>query len=403
MKMDKKSKIPIGSPLISWCNRIIKLGFYLLFALVPLLLTPWNYELFEFNKMIGVYIITTLIVTSWIVKMILQKEIRISRTPLDIPIALFVGSQLISTLFSIDPHVSWFGYYSRFNGGMWSVISYVVLYYAYMSNKTNWTNETHLLKATLITGSLVALYGVLERLGIDKDLWVQDVQNRVFSTLGQPNWLAAYLVALLPLSMALALKTQNSRWSLSSAFWVLVNILLFTTLLFTRSRSGLLGFVVADVVLWGILFINFIRPPLAKGPNFTKLRWAQQGSDLLTPAILIHLLFALIVFINGTGTPGIDRYVTFSGLQKSSRKPRRKSHQMSNPLARLWRSAARNQELSENMSGKALLTHGKARQKQYSLVRAQKRLLLRFINFDPSGIILPVSGIFSTTKHTMNI
>ena len=316
MKMDKKSKIPIGSPLISWCNRIIKLGFYLLFALVPLLLTPWNYELFEFNKMIGVYIITTLIVTSWIVKMILQKEIRISRTPLDIPIALFVGSQLISTLFSIDPHVSWFGYYSRFNGGMWSVISYVVLYYAYMSNKTNWTNETHLLKATLITGSLVALYGVLERLGIDKDLWVQDVQNRVFSTLGQPNWLAAYLVALLPLSMALALKTQNSRWSLSSAFWVLVNILLFTTLLFTRSRSGLLGFVVADVVLWGILFINFIRPPLAKGPNFTKLRWAQQGSDLLTPAILIHLLFALIVFINGTGTPGIDRYVTFSGLQK---------------------------------------------------------------------------------------
>lgn len=333
MKMDKKSKGHVETPLISWCNRIIHFGFYLLFALVPLLLTPYNYELFEFNKMIGVYIVTTLIVTSWIVKIILQKEIRISRTPLDIPIALFVISQLVSSIFSIDPHVSWFGYYSRFNGGMWSVISYVVLYYAYMSNKTNWTNETHLLKATLITGSLVALYGVLERMGIDKDLWVQDVQNRVFSTLGQPNWLAAYLVALLPLAMSFALKTQNSRWSLSSVFWVLVNILLFTTLLFTRSRSGLLGFVVADVIFWGILYIHFISLPagplrqssseaskagssLAKGPNFTKLRWAQQGSDLLKPALIIHFAFALIIFINGTGTPAIDRYVTFSGLQK---------------------------------------------------------------------------------------
>ena len=248
----KKKNTPQGhfnTPLIRWCNKIIQLGFYLLFALVPLLLTPYNYELFEFNKMIGVYIVTTLIVTSWIVKMILQKEIRIARTPLDIPIALFVISQLVSSIFSIDPHVSWFGYYSRFNGGMWSVISYVLLFYAYLSNRSDKTYESNLLKAMLGSASLVALYGVLERMGIDKNLWVQDVQNRVFSTLGQPNWLAAYLVALVPVSMAIALKTQNSNlnsqhgvknfnWSLSSIFWVLITLLLFTTLLLPAVDQG---------------------------------------------------------------------------------------------------------------------------------------------------------------------
>ena len=331
MKMDTKMKGHVETPIINWCNRIIHFGFYLLFALVPLLLTPWNYELFEFNKMIGVYIVTTLIVTSWIVKILLQKEIRISRTPLDIPIALFVLSQLISSIFSIDPHVSWFGYYSRFNGGMWSVISYVLLFYAYMSNRSDKTNETNMLKVALATGALVALYGVLERMGIDKDLWVQDVQNRVFSTLGQPNWLAAYLVALIPLSMGFALQSmRNLPAGKTGAKWPMLNnktsilhllfiifhlalvILLFTTLLFTRSRSGLLGFVIADVIFWGLMILNFISLPAQAGPPLAK----GQGSGLLTPAILIHFLFALIVFINGTGTPAIDRYVTFSGLQK---------------------------------------------------------------------------------------
>ena len=31
-------------------NAIIKFSFYLLFILVPLILTPWNYELFEFKS-----------------------------------------------------------------------------------------------------------------------------------------------------------------------------------------------------------------------------------------------------------------------------------------------------------------------------------------------------------------
>ncbi|MEK7119783.1 MAG: hypothetical protein AAB889_04660, partial [Patescibacteria group bacterium] len=115
-----------------WCNRIIRWCFTLLFILVPLILTPVNYELFEYNKMMLTYGLTVVIVAAWLVKMMSQKEIRIARTPLDIPLALFLISQLLSSLFSMDPHVSWFGYYSRFNGGMWSIISYVLLYYAFV-------------------------------------------------------------------------------------------------------------------------------------------------------------------------------------------------------------------------------------------------------------------------------
>ncbi|MBP7832915.1 MAG: hypothetical protein KA035_04060, partial [Candidatus Levybacteria bacterium] len=58
------------------------------------------------------------------------------RTPLDIPIALFLLSQILSTTFSMDPYVSFWGYYTRFNGGLLSLISYIFLYYAFAANLT---------------------------------------------------------------------------------------------------------------------------------------------------------------------------------------------------------------------------------------------------------------------------
>lgn len=287
-----------------WAHRAIRIGFYLLFALVPLLLTPWNYELFEYNKMMAVYAITVVIGVSWIIKMIHEKEIRIARTPLDIPIALFFLSQLVSTIFSMDPHVSWFGYYSRFNGGMLSIISYIVLYYAFVTNRDVWPASKQkntsalatLLKLALATGAVIAFYGVLERMGIDKNLWVQDVQNRVFSTLGQPNWLAAYLVGLFPLTLAFILPKARLTWRFVAA--LCLPTLFFITLLFTRSRSGLLGFVAADAVFWGILFFK------------------TKGQKVYTQAALVfHALIFLLLFFIGTSVPSLDRFTSFQGVK----------------------------------------------------------------------------------------
>lgn len=318
--------------LIAWCNRIIRIGFYLLFGLIPLLLTPINYELFEYNKMIAVYTLTVIIGASWLIKMIKNKELRIAGTPLDIPLMLFAGSQLVSAVFSIDPHVSWFGYYSRFNGGMWSVFSYTILYYALVSNadlfgfsaKNKETHPSHplsgLLRLSLITGTLVAIYGVLERMGIDKHLWVQDVQNRVFSTLGQPNWLAAYLVALIPVALAFGVQgllkkhadkdTQGSGHLVPMMTQGALALLFFLVLLFTRSRSGLFGFVVADLLFWALLVIQLRLTTLS----------AIRKHPLTIPVGILHLLMAGIIFINGTGTPAVDRFITFNGLRDLTNK-----------------------------------------------------------------------------------
>ena len=214
---------------------MIAYAFYALFIITPLILTPWNYELFEFNKMLAVYALTIIIAGAWIIECLRRRRLLITRTPFDIPLLLFLLSQILSTVFSIDRHTSIWGYYSRFHGGLLSTLSYLVLYFAYAQFMRGKTKTV--ISVILSTGLIVSLYGIAERFGIDKHIWIQDVQNRVFSTLGQPNWLAAYLVMLIPLA-----------WSQKSKLYYLYSLFFLAALIFTKSRSGFFGLGIALII-----------------------------------------------------------------------------------------------------------------------------------------------------------
>lgn len=231
--------------------------FNLLFFLVPLTFLPNTSELFEFNKMVLVYLGTVLIATAWAIRMVLNKRLIFRRTILDIPLMLFLISQVISTIFSIDFYTSLFGYYTRFNGGLLSTICYLILYWAFVSNFTK-EYVVKLFKTMLASAAIVAIWGTLEHFGVSLSCvllrgefnalcWVQDVQTRVFATFGQPNWLAGFLLSVAPLTWAFALKskTKNQYWIYQG-----LNLLFFATLLFTKSRSGILGFAAAYGLFW---------------------------------------------------------------------------------------------------------------------------------------------------------
>src|SRR3990167_2878472 len=138
-------------------DKIISYLFYLLFFLTPLFWTYKNYELFEYNKMILIYGFTVIIVGTWILKIINRKSLIFNRTPLDIPLLLFLGANILSTIFSIDPHTSIWGYYSRSNGGLLSLISYLLLYFAFVSNMSK-ENIKPLLKFSLASGFIISIW-----------------------------------------------------------------------------------------------------------------------------------------------------------------------------------------------------------------------------------------------------
>lgn len=232
-------------------QKVIEWSFSLLFLLVPLIMTPWNYELFEYNKMMLVYFLTVVIAGAWLARMILVKRILFRRTPFDLPLLLFLLSQILSTVFSIDRHTSIWGYYSRFHGGLLSTISYILLYYALTANLEKKQIIT-LLKWLLASAGVVSFYGVLEHFGIDAKYWVQDVQNRVFSTLGQPNWLAAWLAIILPFPLSFILQNKLKNKTLV----IIYSLLLITytlSLIFTQSRSGISS-AFLGLVVFGFFF-----------------------------------------------------------------------------------------------------------------------------------------------------
>ncbi len=270
---------------------IFYLFAFLLFS-VPLVLWPYTSEVFEFNKIVLTYALTGLIIVAWIIRMILERKLIFRRTMLDIPLLIFLGSQAISTLLSIDPYTSVLGYYSRFNGGLLSLICYSLLYWAFVSN-LNVKLTVNLIKVMFVSGVLVSVYAVLEHFGIDKNIWVQDVQSRVFSTLGQPNWLAAYVTAMIFVAWAFAM--QTSIKSKNFLIYFGISILFFWTLIFTKSRSGLLGFAFGALVYWGLTI------------------WQNRKniSGIFIPLSAIGLFILTICLISGTQwTPSVVSYLT---------------------------------------------------------------------------------------------
>jgi putative inorganic carbon (hco3(-)) transporter len=288
--------------LITFCDRIIEYSLYALFFLVPLIFSGDTSELFELNKMWLTFGLTAIVGATWATKMVLQKRITIQRTPLDIVFLLFLISQIISSIFSLDPQVSWWGYYSRFNGGLLSTICYYLLYYAFVSNlqiKQVWKT----LIVSLFSGLGVSLWGFPSHFGydptclvfrgtFDTSCWTYEFVPtiRAFSTLGQPEWLAAYMAFLTPLAMAYALKNKAKKGT-SIAFFSL-SVLFYLLLIFSDTRAGFLAFWIADIFFWAAIF-------------FKKL---YSREYFLKVCIIINILFLLSSFIFGSPVGSLSKY-----------------------------------------------------------------------------------------------
>lgn len=305
--------------LINWADRIIKYSFYLLFLLIPLLFTNNTSELFEFNKMWATFALTIIVTGAWAAKMVAQKKFSIQRTPLDIPIGLFLLSQIISTIISLDPHTSLWGYYTRFNGGLLSIISYILLYYAFVSNLLDLKAVKKFLTAGLASGAIVALWGLPSHFGydptcflfrgsLDVSCWTIDFQPklRIFSTLGQPNWLAAYLGILLPISVIFAINEYKNKISIKFLLYSGLSFLFGLDLLYTRSQSGLFGILAAFAALAAIPIFDAYK----KGNKKLSLILKTQNIKLILGFIVV---FLLTVFFAGSPFERLDPF-TFKGI-----------------------------------------------------------------------------------------
>lgn len=279
------------SSLAHFLQQAIFIAFNLLFFMTPFIFTWMNQELFEFSKMLFVYAATVIILGLWTLRMAVEQKIIVKGSPLDYFLLAFLLSQVISTVFSLHPRTSWFGYYTRFNGGLLSTLSYIALFYAMIANLKK-SQLPAIFSSLLLSMLLVSWYAIPEHFGhspscwlitqkFDVACWVQDVQNRVFATFGQPNWLATFLIALIPLNVDYLLREK--KW-LNRFYLLAILLSSVSALLFSKSRSGLLGLAL------GLAFYGV-----------AKIWQAKQNKSLQFKKLsVVASLIALLIIIIGT-------------------------------------------------------------------------------------------------------
>ena len=157
-------------------------------------------------------------------------------------------------------------------------LMYLVLagFYFVIVNTINTKEQLYaLLRLFVISGALVALYGVCQYIfgwtttnaWIDETMF-EDETMRVYSTLGNPNVLGEFMLLVIPISVVFMLK---DAWNKSSKYvYALMFALLFLCLILTQSRGCWIGFMISAVIFvtfyegkwWGFIPIIILILPL---------------------------------------------------------------------------------------------------------------------------------------------
>jgi O-antigen ligase len=254
--------------LKSLLDQTIYIIFLALTIITPLLFTTQTTEIYEIPKMYFVYFASTILLALTITKFIIEKKIKIPTGAVVMSLTIFIFVQVISTLFSQDKYTSIFGYPTRLNGGLISQFAYLVIFATGLIN-LNTQKVKSMLLAIVFAATAVSVWGIPSHFGADPSCYVLtgkltsacwqkefDPTLRIFSTLGQPNWLASYLVLILPLSLAFSLFYQENKAKL---IFAIASSMIFFSIILTNSRAGLLGLVASLAVFAALLGIKTIK------------------------------------------------------------------------------------------------------------------------------------------------
>lgn len=265
-----------------FCDGVMEGGWLFALILAPLFFNVYSSRVFEPDKLGLVRTLATLVALAWLVKK--GEELterrpdtpaepgaldRFLRLPLVLPTLLLSVVYLLATATSVVGRVSLWGSYQRLQG-TYSMLSYIVIFLVMLQTLRRSEQLQRLLTTITLTSLAPALYGVLQHYGMDPLPWGGDVVERVASNMGNPIFIGAYLIMVLPLTLAKVIQLQSAafeglkpgaRTALSAGFWALL-VVQTIAWAFVGFDRGLL----AGLLLIGILGLvaAYLGRPLAR-------------------------------------------------------------------------------------------------------------------------------------------
>jgi len=260
---------------ISSFKRWSEVYFLILFAILaigtPLIFTSLTRSVFEVNKMLLMRLVSIFIGFGWVFRTVVLDAhgyspegkilklgpLKWEKIGIEIPLALVVLLDVVSTVFSQNVRLSVIGAYDRWEGIL-TALNYVVLLVMTAKLVTRRFQIKWLLVALLVPCAISAVYGVAQSLGYDFMQWSVDPTKRVFACINNPVHFCAYMGMMVPVGMSTLLYVTSAfkRTSLQAvAKWFLFIMvgLIFYAQYLSFSRATWFGFALAMPIFFMVV------------------------------------------------------------------------------------------------------------------------------------------------------
>ena len=269
-----RNKIILSNSPGSFHAKAIEITIIALTLLVPIAFHPRCYTTFAPAKEFTFEALVIMGLMFWAIKMVSKEEIKITPTPLNLPILSFIAICTLSLIWS-DTFFTSLKELPHFLAGP-------LLYFVIVNNIKSEKQVKCIIIAVLLVGVALGVYGIFQYNNINLPFWVPvSGRNKVFGLCGNVGYFAGYLILPLSLAIPLFFVSKNRTRKILLLIGILV---MGTTLILTFTRSSYLALGVSLLSM----FLFFL---LSRGKIFIK------ENKKIFIFLLIVIVLAVSIFI----------------------------------------------------------------------------------------------------------
>ncbi len=281
-KSEENVKVANGSSRV--LDFLINSSIVLTFFLCPIFFTGLTALGTGFEKMIIFYFLTLIGVVSWVTKGVVLGELKIKRTPLDLPIFIFLIVGSLSTFFSVSLKHSIIGPYGNHTKGFAAIVIFILFYYLVINN-VNAKKIKTIFWSLLLSSFLVALYSVLQLFGVFL-IPLETTHIKTFNPVGNLSNLTMFLATILPFFVVAVSQLKVVHPKMNNFLAMIAKLFLVAGLILIIGAMAILnGFTFWPVAICGVVIILMF---------FLSKIIIISNSNLLFPLVTF---LALIVFL----------------------------------------------------------------------------------------------------------
>lgn len=225
----------------------------------------------------------------WIIKMLCSRKVLVTRTPLDLPLLLFLLTILISLFTSLKLSAS-------LNELRGEFLTYTLLFYLTASNIRSETSVKCLVQALLFGSMIMAVYGIIDFFANSGDIF--SIRYRAGSLHQGYEAYAQYIIMVLPFNV-LFIFYMRDRWT--RIFFAALLVLNCFALFLTHTRGAwLAGY--AELMLLAFFVLK------------RRFRWTVLALIVAAPLVMVKMLPEHTVWhgANGLAIEGVTSQRRFN-------------------------------------------------------------------------------------------